>query len=288
MHRRARVVDAGVLALEPGVVPLELDGVVEALAVHPGSDDDLVATRGPLLRVHGAERWAVGPCVLEDRVLVERTGTVGRLPSTPQQCRDLVLDDLGQHEGGRPGLPVGAVIGLRSAGEDLVLDRLAGGVVHRAVLRAREVCARKRPEEAEDLAGHATGEVPLVAVRRARGKDDLERRVRADRGGGEDLVDAELRAPLEADLAVRRGELGGPVHQCHPVLGLTRCEQLVHDRAAPPGPVVSPVPRTWTTAWMYPRVTKKGDGCCEETYGAWVNRTGNGPDARSPVARSAG
>ena len=198
----------------------------------PGSDDDLVAARRPLLRVHGAERWAVGPRVLEDRVLVERTGTVGRLPSTPQQCRDLVLDDLGQHAGGRPGLPVGAVIGLGSAGEDFGLDRLAGGVVHRAVLRAREGFARKRPEEAEDLAGHAAGEVPLVAVRRARGKDDLERRVRADRGGGEDLVDAELRAPLEADLAVRRGELGGPVHERHPVLGLTRCEQLVHDGLA--------------------------------------------------------
>ena len=60
----------------------------------------------------------------------------------------------------------------------------------------------------------------------------FERRVRADCGGGEDLVDAELRASLEADLAVRRGELGGPVHQRHPVLGLTRCEQLVHDGRA--------------------------------------------------------
>ena len=103
VHRGVRVVDAGVLALEPGVEPLELDGVVEALAVIPGSDDDLVATRRPLLRVHGTERWTVGPCVLEDRVLVERAGTVGGLPSAPQQRRDLVLDDLGAARGRSTG-----------------------------------------------------------------------------------------------------------------------------------------------------------------------------------------
>ena len=78
-----------------------------------------------------------------------------------------------------------------------------------------------------------------IAIEVARGhhrEDRLERRIRPDSRGGEQLVDRQVGHPEHADPSVGVGQLGCPVDQLNPVLRLPGAEHLegTAGDAAPP------------------------------------------------------
>ena len=110
------------LVLEPGVEPLELErvdvdrGAVEVL---PGADDQLVAAGRALPGQHRRGDAAAVPGVLELGV-VERLAVLEDVELAPDQVgRDVVGDDALDDVLRVAGLPVGAVVGLVAAAQDV-------------------------------------------------------------------------------------------------------------------------------------------------------------------------
>src|SRR5205823_1783638 len=81
-----------VLMFEPGVVPLQLDAVVETAAVRPLARDRLVATGHGLARGQRTERIPAEAGVLQGGIQLETAEPVV-LPAVPQQGGNLRTDD---------------------------------------------------------------------------------------------------------------------------------------------------------------------------------------------------
>ena len=146
------------------------------------------------------------------------------------------------------GLPVGAVVGLGAAGQDVlglrgVIRGQAVGVVgldaaevrqHRRVARrvgdrVGRVQAGGQPEvglgelEVEQAAHERRVAVDVVGADHR--EDRLERRVAADRAGKQQLVDPEVRRPVGADAPVGMRQVSRPVQDLDRVALLDRIEQ---------------------------------------------------------------
>ncbi len=159
--------------------------------------------------VFGSSGWNVGRFAsgaLELRVEVDRAGApLERVPPRVHQRGHAVVDDPVDEVGGRAPLPVVAVVGQVAAGEHAVpAEHTDRGVLRRVLHPGHR---RRRAEQIHHRGGHTAIEVRLVAVVRARGRDRLQRRVRADFGCRDELIDPEPRATVQPDDAVRPVEL---------------------------------------------------------------------------------
>ena len=93
-----------------------------------------------------------------------------------------------------------------------------------------------RPHRAQVRRPAHRRRVAVEVARRHDREDRLERRIRPDSGGGEQLVDRQVGHPEHADPPVGVGQLGCPVDELNPVLRLPCAEHLegTAGDAAPP------------------------------------------------------
>ena len=184
------------------------------------------------------------------------------MPAADEEDRHLVGDDVRQHRGRPQRVPKWSVEGGIAAGHGVgdqrpeVAALIASALAHPGNAAGpwpRMLAAvdhlQRRVDDVEQPVDPAVGPHGAqvrhaahrrrVAVEVARGhhrEDRLERRVRPDRGRGEQLVDRQVGHPEHADAPVGVGQLGRPVDQLHSVLRLPRAEHLegtARDAATP-------------------------------------------------------
>ena len=240
MQRRPSSGHPGLLMLEPGVEPLELERIDvdrRAVEVLPGTVDQLIAPCRPLAGQHGRGRAAAIPRVLELGV-VDRFAVLEDVELASDQVGgDVVGDDPRQDVLRVAGLPIRAVVGLIAARQDVFghrrviagqpvdvvgLDRgeigEQGRIAGRVSNRVGRVLGSGEPQVglAELEVEHSAHErrVPVYVVCADHREGGLQRRMPADGAREQQLIDPQVRRPVGADPPVGLRQTRSPME--HP------------------------------------------------------------------------